>query len=714
AGATGGSGGTAGSTGGSAAGSGGSTGGATAGSGGSGGATGGSGGATGGTGGSVACTDASTCPGGADTECQHKTCVNSLCGLNFTAANTPVTSQTAGDCKQNVCDGLGGVMAAILDSDTPADDGNACTSETCVSGTPTHAAEPARTPCAQGGGTLCNGNSSAPACVVCVAATDCPGTDMICRKRVCGNQYTCGFSNSPAGTAAEPDATGNCQKAVCDDMGGVTSVADNTDVPTDDGNSCTDDVCSNGTPSHPAKAQGTACTQSAAPGVCNGTSCVQCLVAGDCPGSNTVCRTITCDGSHTCGHMDQPQGTAAGTDATGNCKKSVCDGAGAIASVPDDTDLPVDGNPCTKDVCTNGTVSNPDLPAGTICSTAPETSMACDGSGVCNTVTFRVVRVGTGAAALSSMASAVFVEERSASGTLVGTPVALPTAAAGSNHMLTMSGSASSEGCLSLSADGHYLAVAGYDAATGTAGVASGTSNRVAGRIDIAGTVDTSTVFSTTALGGNNARGATTTDGSELWLSGAGNPSANGGVWYNTLGAAGTETHVLSSPNNVRCVSIFGSQLYGSSGSGASANVFSIGFGTPTAASQTATSLMTATGSPNGFAMFDLSNTISGLDTMYVADDAAGLQKWTLVPSDGGSGTTWILATTLNITGNTGFRGVAGYVAGGVVTLMASTAESSPNRLVVFVNDGAGSVVATAPTNEIFRGVAVSPHFPAP
>src|SRR5690349_22824835 len=62
-----------------------------------------------------------------------------------------------------------------------------------------------------------------------------------------------------------------------------------------------------------------------------------------------------------------------------------------------------------------------------------------------STVTFRVVRIGTGAAALSSAASAVFIEERQVTGAPVGTAVALPTAASGSNHMLTMSGSARSE-----------------------------------------------------------------------------------------------------------------------------------------------------------------------------------------------------------------------------------------------------------------------------
>ena len=71
-------------------------------------------------------------------------------------------------------------MAAILDSDTPADEGNACTDETCVNGIPSHPPEPARTACAQSGGTLCNGSPATPACVVCLIGTDCPGTDTIC------------------------------------------------------------------------------------------------------------------------------------------------------------------------------------------------------------------------------------------------------------------------------------------------------------------------------------------------------------------------------------------------------------------------------------------------------------------------------------------------------------------------------------------------------
>jgi hypothetical protein len=543
--------------------------------------------------------------------------------------------------------------------------------------------------------------------VVCVAATDCAGTDSICHKRICGNQYTCGFSNAPAGTAAEPDATGNCAKAVCDDTGGVTSAPDINDVPADDGNSCTDDTCTTSGPAHPAKPAGTACSQNGG-SFCSGTTCVQCAVAADCPGSDTICRKRTCDGNHLCGHMDEPLGTAAGTDDAGNCQTPICDGAGAVKSGADDNDLPVDGNACTKDVCTNGTPSNPKLPAGTTCST--DGSKSCDANAQCNTLTFRVVRIGPGT---SSAATAVTIDEVKTDGTIIQS-VGLPTAAAGANHQLTMSGSAKSEGCLSLSADGHHLALAGYGVDTGTASVKGTAGKRVAGLIDIAGTVNTSMLFAT-GDSGDNVRGATTLDGVDVWISGAGS-GTNGGIWYQSA-VTGGEKQIVASPSDTRCPMIFDGQLYVSASNGSSTGVFTVGLSTPTTTGQGLTLLNNLTvANPYGYAIFDLPDDPNGVaDTIYVADEAAGLLKWT--SSDGMH---WTAApTALNIAGNAGFRGVAGYAVGKTVTLMASTAESAMNHLVVFVdnNDGTtptGASVAQAQMNMIFRGVAVSPHFAAP
>src|SRR5262249_24101127 len=154
-----------------------------------------------------------------------------------------------------------------------------------------------------------------------------------------------------------------------------------------------------------------------------------------------------------------------------------------------------------------------------------------------------------------------------------GNPTALPVAVDGANQPLTMSGSATSEGSLSRSGDGHFLLLAGYGTAPGTTSVASTLTsavNRIVGRIDAAGTADTST-RPTTAFSGNNVRGATSDDGTTLWVSGAG--GATGGVWTATFGATGG-TQVLASPNSVRVVHVVGGQLYGTANGAPFANVF--------------------------------------------------------------------------------------------------------------------------------------------
>jgi hypothetical protein len=62
---------------------------------------------------------------------------------------------------------------------------------------------------------------------------------------------------------------------------------------------------------------------------------------------------------------------------------------------------------------------------------------------------FIVVRVGDGVAALTGSAAAAFLERYKISdGTLVGTPIALPTAVSGTNRRLTLGGNVASDGAL--------------------------------------------------------------------------------------------------------------------------------------------------------------------------------------------------------------------------------------------------------------------------
>jgi len=329
--------------------------------------------------------------------------------------------------------------------------------------------------------------------------------------------------------------------------------------------------------------------------------------------------------------------------------------------------------------------------------------------------TFRVVRIGDGTTELSAASAAAFIEERRWDGQLVGSPLALPTAASGAQAPLTLSGIATSEGALALSLDGRYLALAGYATPPGRGSVASSTNvERVVARVDAAGAVDTSTRLGD-AFSGTNARSAASVDGAAFWVGGA-----TGGIWYAALGGAGL-TQIVSSPENVRLVALFGDRLYGCSGTSPMTTIFTVGNGRPTTGVQDVAALagLPRSGmSPYAFAFFDRNPTVAGLDTLYLTDDRSpetdgtggGIQKWTF------DGNAWSRVATFSAVGGgtASFRGIAAAMTPSGVTLVSSTAESSPNRLVIFVDEGSpsvtGTVVATAPANTIFRGVALSPQ----
>jgi len=284
--------------------------------------------------------------------------------------------------------------------------------------------------------------------------------------------------------------------------------------------------------------------------------------------------------------------------------------------------------------------------------------------------------------------------------------VALPTAAVGGNQAFTLTGNATVEGALALSPDGSYLTLAGYAVAPG---VATSSATRVIARVDAMGTIDTTTTLGSSAFT-NNIRGAVTDDGDEFWICGSG----SGGMWYELLGSNGGN-QLMTSPGSTRVIEIVDGQLYGTASSSGFTSVFAIGSGLPETLGQTATPLagmtsQSGTPSPYGFAFFDRTG-VSGLDTVYVADDRAtasggGIQKWT------SNGTTWTLQATFKNGITTGVRGLAGEVVGAQVVLYATTTETSANKLVRVVDDGTSApaiaTIATAPANTVYHGVAMA------
>jgi hypothetical protein len=315
-----------------------------------------------------------------------------------------------------------------------------------------------------------------------------------------------------------------------------------------------------------------------------------------------------------------------------------------------------------------------------------------------------VVQVGDGSAALAATGTATFLKEFSTAG-VAGQSIALPTTASGSQLALTLSGTSTSEGFLTLSSNGQYLTLGGYNAIVG--GTTNGAANnRVAGRIDLSGNVDTSTNLQDASTTGN-IRSVVSDNGTNIWAT-----TSAAGVHYTTFGTVAASNQLnTTAPTNTRVANIFAGQLYISSASGSFLGVGTVGTGRPTTAGQTLTELA---GLPTTATHSNYDYVFKDANTLYIADDGTvanggGIQKWTQ------SGGTWTLQYTLSLlsdgTTTFGARGLAGAVnpGSGNEVLYATTAAGT---LITVTDSGSGAlatVLATAPTNTAFRGVELIP-----
>lgn len=325
-----------------------------------------------------------------------------------------------------------------------------------------------------------------------------------------------------------------------------------------------------------------------------------------------------------------------------------------------------------------------------------------------------VYRVGSGATALSNAAAAVYLDEYTTAGVLVQS-IAMPTAdttvGGVTNQTLTAVGNSSLEGLMTLSADGRYLMLTGYDTAVASTNAVTlaASTGRVIGRVGIDGIVDTTTSIS---AGNGNIRGIASTDGSSFYVS-----TSNTGVSYGTYGSSVvTQLNTnATGPVNVRGLSIFDGQLYESSMSGAF-RIATVGTGLPTTAGQTVTNIAsdgsatspTATASaPGAFFFADLTADVAGIDTLYVADSRTngGLFKYSLV------GGVW---TSNGSIVDPGLTGLTGSVSGSTVTLFGTTGSGldlfSDTSGYNGILTGGSTRIATAAANTAFRGVAFAPQ----
>ncbi len=178
-----------------------------------------------------------------------------------------------------------------------------------------------------------------------------------------------------------------------------------------------------------------------------------------------------------------------------------------------------------------------------------------------------------------------------------------------------------------------------------------------------------------------------------------------------------TPTTISSSITNTRQVQVVNGAVWFSTGSG-TRGLYTFG-SEPTAATTPTNVIPTgSTSSPYGFFLARLGTgaTSNGFDTAYIADDTAGtggIQKWTF------NGSAWSLTGT--VTAAAGARGLAGAVTGGGVQLYSTTGGSGTSgggTLWSYLDTagfgaapaGALTTLATAATNEAFRGVVLLPN----
>jgi len=317
-----------------------------------------------------------------------------------------------------------------------------------------------------------------------------------------------------------------------------------------------------------------------------------------------------------------------------------------------------------------------------------------------------VYRVDGNGAGLSSDAAIVRVDEYDLAGNLVQT-FTMPFGASGTR--LTASGTATSEGKLSVSPNGEYIALIGYDAAENTLNVKSTVNRTVAVITRSNGNVDLSTTGPLAGTGADdNARSAAVDNtGNNIWIASHDSSTAERGIYYLSLGQTSPGAQ-LANPNS-RGVRILGSQLYEWGSASGNYGVFEVGSGLPTSGPVSLTGLPGINGDSTlntyGFFMADLDDSVPGYDTLWMARDTTGVSKYSLV------GGTWTLNNTID---PGAVYHIDGIPQSGGILLAIVEGSAAGNRVMTLLDtggynqpmSGSFSTLASAGTYEAFRGVA--------
>lgn len=312
-----------------------------------------------------------------------------------------------------------------------------------------------------------------------------------------------------------------------------------------------------------------------------------------------------------------------------------------------------------------------------------------------------IYRVGTGSAPLGSAATAVFLDEYTASGALVQS-IALPSSG---TTVMTAVGNATTEGIISATTDRSTILFTGYRKDAGGTNPSSDTptaTNRIIGRMDITGIPnlsqalnDTTGTIRSATLGPNGYYLATSTS-----------------VRYLATPAVPVASTVSIDARNSRQV-LLGSDntLYASNGSttitGKVQHYGVLPTGTTAATPVVTLGLSDAV---NGFVVLDVDPGVPGDDTIYALSTVESrLRKYTF------DGVNWnangfISTSAQNVTANVVDTRVNLFLTSG-------STLSWVNDTSGFAGDLTGTPInplATAGTNTAFRGVVIFNPVPEP
>ncbi len=381
-----------------------------------------------------------------------------------------------------------------------------------------------------------------------------------------------------------------------------------------------------------------------------------------------------------------------------------------------------------------------------------------------------IYRVGDGSVALTNGGNPIFLDEYSPSGALVqsiempfsnnpsDTQGGVPSPTPMPNPIVN-AGSATPSGVILLSADGRFLSFAGYDAnlpnLTGTnlKGTTGVVVPRDAGRVDINGSVDTSTAPTNYASTFTPA-GSITADGTGFYL-------FSQQVDTVRYAAFGDSTSIPLAPSNagfpssihISSMQIYNGQLYGM---GTDGKIYQIGTGLPTSGSQLYTELTGVLIDKSNkipvdffFATLDPAHHGTQPDTLYVADNSTTyavdantnqgvIQKFTADTDasgnlTGGWHSSGFVEVDPSMNNKGQITGLTGYSTGSSVVIFATSGATNANAgqyggaLFTYTDtlssdalDGSLPTGAVAITlvpffnatnfNQGFRGVAFAPN----